>query len=266
MIRKNPGGALRGRWGLTVACRRYRQLASASPARPCRQLRGCPGQPRQILAMAVKAQVTAASASCLRPGGPGVGSRAVVGCRARYRIPPGPGRGHQLGHGARTSGGCGTAAGPGSKALGRHPRAEADAGGTIGQVSARRQATMTLMRPPRIRARAAADSPRCPPGNSQREAPWPLGTGATPRVGLERQGLPPARQHHGTDPGRGWTAPSPVPNPACGKPADRAGKTGHSLASPSTQSPVGCSLMPMSGLDIPVLCGRRSRGAATEEN
>jgi hypothetical protein len=90
-------GCLQGHW----------QPASASPAKPCRQLRGMPGAARQILAMAVKAQVTAAPTSCPRPGGPGVGSRAIVRCRARYRIPPGPGRGHQPGHGACTSGGCG---------------------------------------------------------------------------------------------------------------------------------------------------------------
>jgi hypothetical protein len=68
----------------------------------------------------------------------------------------------------------------------------------------------------------------------------------------------------GTDPGRGWTAPPPVPETARGKPADRAGKTGRSLASPPAQ-PVSL-LMPVSGPDIPVLCGRRSRGAATEGN
>jgi hypothetical protein len=49
---------------------------------------------------------------------------------------------------------------------------------------------MTLMRPPRARAGAAAGSPRCPPGISQREVPWPPGTGgdAARRPG-ERHGL-----------------------------------------------------------------------------
>ena len=84
------------RWGLTAAHRRHRLPASASPVRPCRELRGCAGQSRQILAMAVKAQVTAAPVSCPRSGGPGAGSRAIVWCRAVYRIPPGPGRGHRL--------------------------------------------------------------------------------------------------------------------------------------------------------------------------
>ena len=84
------------RWGLTAAHRRHRLPASASPVRPCPELRGCAGQSRQILAMAVKAQVTAAPVSCPRSGGPGAGSRATVWCRAVYRIPPGPGRGHRL--------------------------------------------------------------------------------------------------------------------------------------------------------------------------
>ena len=101
---------------------RQRQSRQAMPTAP-----GMPGQPRQILAMAVKAQVTPAPVSCPRPvareGEPG--NRQVP---AWYRIPPGPGRGHRLGHGARTSGGCGTAPGPGSEASGPRPRAAADAG------------------------------------------------------------------------------------------------------------------------------------------
>ena len=63
-----------------------------SPATPCRQLRGCPGQPRQIPAMAVKAQVTATPVSCplpaAREGEPG--DRQV---RGQVSHPPGPGRG-----------------------------------------------------------------------------------------------------------------------------------------------------------------------------
>jgi len=87
-----------------------------------------PGAARQILARAVKAQVTPAPASCPRPGGPGAGNRAIVRCRAVDRIPPGPGRGHRLGHGAPTSGGCGTAPGLGSEASGPRPQAAADTG------------------------------------------------------------------------------------------------------------------------------------------
>ena len=41
---------------------------------------------------------------------------------------------------------------------------------------------MTSMRPPRTRARAAADSPHCPPDSSHREVPWPPARGATPRA------------------------------------------------------------------------------------
>jgi hypothetical protein len=85
------------------------QQALAARRRQSRQAMltapGMPGAARQILATAVKAQVTPAPASCPRPGGPGAGNRAIVRWQAVYRIPPGPGRGHRLGHGARTSGG-----------------------------------------------------------------------------------------------------------------------------------------------------------------
>ena len=197
--------------------------------------------------MAVKAQVTAAPVSCPRPSSTGVGSRAIVWCRARYRIPPGPGRGHRLGHGARTSGGCGTAAGPGSEASGPRPRAAADAGGTArfcGHAARRRW--------PRCcrRAPAAAGSPRCPPGSKPARGVLATGHGGPRRARPGgRQGLPPARPHHGHRPGRGWTTPPPVPGTARGKPADRAGKAGRSPASPPPQ-PVSL-LMPVSGLDVP---------------
>jgi hypothetical protein len=101
---------------------RQRQSRQAMRAAP-----GMPGQPRQILAMAVKAQVTDAPVSRPLPVAQ-EGGRAIVRCRAVYRIPPGSGRGHRLGHGARASGGCGTAPGPGSEASGPRPRAAADAG------------------------------------------------------------------------------------------------------------------------------------------
>ena len=55
---------------------------------------------------------------------------------------------------------------------------------------------------------------------------------------------------------------TPTPRTAHGKPADRAGKTGRSLAPPPAQSPPGAHSCTLSGPDIPVLCGRRSRGAA----
>jgi hypothetical protein len=108
---------------------------------------------------------------------------------------------------------------------------------------------------------AAADSPPLPAGQQPARGALAGGTGPRRASAREGQGLPPARQHTCTDPGRGWTATSPVPRTVHGEAADRAGKTGRSLASPSVSL-----LMPMSGLDIPVLCGRRSRGAATEGN
>ncbi len=179
--------------------------------------------------MAVKVQVTAAPASCPRPGGPGscepvdrqvpgqvphpaldpvaginwdtvrapaadVGRRQARAARHLAGVPPG----RRLMPAARSAKSPGT------------PPVDDD-----------------LERPPRTRARTAADSPRCPPDNSQREAPWPSGTaGHAARRPGERQGLPLARQHHGHRPGRGWPAPSPVPKTAYGKSADRAGTTG----------------------------------------
>ena len=163
------------RWGLTAARRRHGQPASASPARPCRQLRQCPGSPARSRHGGEGAGDGRAGITP-RPGGPGARSRAIVWCRAVYRIPPGLGRGHRLGHGARTSGGCGTAPGPGSEASGPRPRAAAYAG-----------------------AQAAR-----------------------------------------------------------GESADRAGKPGRSLA----PSPPGAHSCVLSGLDIPVVCARPSRGAA----
>jgi hypothetical protein len=90
--------------------------------------------------------------------------------------------------------------------------------------------------------------PALPAGQQPGEAPWLPGTGghAARRPG-ERQGLRRPGSTTGTDPRRGGTAPSPLPKTAHSKPADRAGKTGHSLAPPPAQPPPGCSLMPMSG-------------------
>jgi hypothetical protein len=96
---------------------------------------------------------------------------------------------------------------------------------------------------------AAADSPRCPPGNSQREAPWPPARGHAARRPVSGEDCHRPGSTTSTDPGRGWTATSPLPRTAHGKSADRAGKTGRSLASPPAQSV--SLLMPMSGLDIP---------------
>ena len=214
--------------------------------------------------MAVKAQVTAAPVSCpLQAAREGL-SRAIARCRARYRIRPAPVAG--IGRDAVRA--------PAADAGRRQARAAGHLAGVPGRrllpaaqpasLRARRQATMTSMRPPR--ARGGGRQPALPAG--QQPAPGALATGhgghAARRPG-ERQGLAagPAAPP-GTDPGRGRTAPSPVPRTTRGKPAVRAGKTGRSLASPPAQ-PVSL-LLPMSGPDIPVLCGRRSRGAATEGN
>ena len=90
---------------------RQRESRQAMPTAP-----GIPAAPSDP-AMAVKAQVTARrhqpTARC-----PAVGSRAIVRCLARIASRPDPVAGIGLGHGARTSGGCGTAPGPGSEAWG----------------------------------------------------------------------------------------------------------------------------------------------------
>ena len=213
---------------------RQRQSRQAMPAAP-----GMPGQPRQILAMAVKAQVTAAPVSCPLPvareggagrssgAGPGIASRPdpVAGINRDTVRAPAADAGRRQARAARHLAGV-----PGRRLM---PAAQP------ASLRARRQATMTSMRPPRTRA-AAADSPRRPPGNSQREAPWPPGTGGHARAGpVSGKDCRRPGSTTGTDPGRGWTAPSPVPKTAHGKPADRAGKTGRSLASPPLQSPPG---------------------------
>ena len=103
---------------------------------------------------------------------------------------------------------------------------------------------MTLMRPPRARA-GGGRQPALPAG--QQPAPGALATGHGGHAARRPVSGKDCRRPGsttGTDPGRGWTAPSPVPKTAHGKPADRAGKTGRSLASPPAQSPPGCSLMP----------------------
>jgi hypothetical protein len=186
MIRKNPDRGSEVRWGLTAARSRRWQPASASPARPCRQLRGCPG-PRQILAMAVKAQVKPAPVSCPRPGGPGVA--------------------REWGAGQPSGAGPGIASRP-------DPVAGID--------------------------RDTVRAPAADPGRRQVRA----------------------ARHLARVPGRRLM---PAPETARGKPADRAGKTGHSLAPPPAQSPPDAHSGTLSGLDIPVVCARRSR-RGTEGN
>jgi hypothetical protein len=183
MIRKNPDSGSGGWWGLTGCPQGHRQPCQRQSRQAMPTAPRCPRQPRQILAMAVKAQVTVALVS-------------------------GPGRGHQLERGARTSGARETAPGPGSQASGRRLRRCSRS-----SLRARRQATATLMRPSRTRARTAEDSPRCPSGTSQREAPRPPGTGRRRRAPARYAGKDGHRSAStaGTDLGRGWTAPSPVP-------------------------------------------------------
>jgi hypothetical protein len=62
-------------------------------ARPCRQLRGCTGRSRQILAMTVKVQVTAVLLSCPRPGGPGGGAGQSSGAGPYIASRPDPAAG-----------------------------------------------------------------------------------------------------------------------------------------------------------------------------
>ena len=74
---------------------------------------------------------------------------------------------------------------------------------------------------------AAADSPRCPPGTSQREAPWPLSTGGHATRGpVSGEDYRRPGSTTRTDPGRGRTATPPVPGTVRGERADRAGTTG----------------------------------------
>ena len=178
------------------------QPASASPARPCRQLRGCPGQPRQILAMTVKAQVTAAPVSCPLPvarergagrssgAGPGTASRpdpaAGIG-RDTVRAPAAD-AGRRQARAARHRAGV-----PGRRLMPAHSRAS---------LRARRPATMTSMRPPRTRG--GGRQPALPAGQQPAPGAPATGHGATPRAGpVSGKGLPPARQHHGHRP-RTW--------------------------------------------------------------
>jgi hypothetical protein len=140
-------------------------LARSQPVpRPVPRSPPVPGR-QPDLAMAVKAQVTA-TRTTPRPGGPGAGSRAtgiaslrppvagrhrgrhraIVRCRARYRIPPGPGprasAGTRCAHQRRTR----ATPGPGSEGIWPASPAAADARRSRPSSRARRQATATSMR------------------------------------------------------------------------------------------------------------------------
>ena len=116
------------------------------------------------------------------PGGPGGGSRAVVRCRAVYRIPPGPVAGT----------GRDTVRAPAADAGRRQAQAARYLAGVPGRrlMPAAQPAKSSGTQPgdddldaAAAHPRAAADRPRCPPGSSQREAPLATGHGATPRAG-----------------------------------------------------------------------------------
>ncbi len=224
---------------------------------------GMPGAARQILAMAVKAQVTAAPVSCplpvAREGGAGRSSGAGPGTASRPDPVAGIGRD--------------TVRAPAADAGRRQARAARHLAGVPGR------RLMPAAQPDR--------SPGTPPGDDDLDAAaaHPAGGGRQPALPAGQQparGAPGhrARGHAarrpvsgkdcrrpgsttGTDPGRGWTAPPPVPRTAHGKPADRAGRqVVPSRHRRPSRSPFSC----VSGPGIPVLCGRRSRGAATEGN
>jgi len=239
---------------------RQRQPRQAMPEAP-----GMPGQPRQILAMAVKAQVTAAPVSCPLPAAREGLSRAIARCRARYRIRPAPVAG--IGRDAVRA--------PAADAGRRQARAAGHLAGVPGRrllpaaqpasLRARRQATMTSMRPPR--ARGGGRQPALPAG--QQPAPGALATGhgghAARRPG-ERQGLAagPAAPRAQTPDVAGPLRRRRPGLPAVSRLSGPERQVVPSRHRRRSRSP-WCSLMPMSGPDIPVLCGRRSRGP-TEGN
>ena len=209
------------------------QPASASPARPCRQLRGCPGQPRQILAMTVKAQVTAAPVSCPLPAARegGAGRSSGAGPCIASRPDPVAGTGRD------------TVRAPAADAARRQARAARHLARVPGRRLIPAQPAKSAGTPPGdddLDA-AAAHPRRRQTARAARQA-----TASARRPGHRARGHAARRPMSGTDcrrpgsttgtgPGRGRTAPPPVPRTACGQPADRAGKPGRSLASPPAQ-------------------------------
>jgi hypothetical protein len=184
--------------------------------------------------MAVKAQVTAAPVSCPLPAArEGAGRSSGAGPGTVSRPDPVAGINRD------------TMRAPAADAGRRQARAAKHLAGVPGRrLMPAAQPTKSPGTPPGdddLDAAAAhpgrrQTSPRCPPGNTQREAPGHRARGHAARRPGERHGLPPARQHHGHKP-RTWPVRyvSGRPGLPPGKPADRAGKTGRSLASPSAQ-------------------------------
>jgi hypothetical protein len=130
---------------------------------------GMPGQPGRILAMTMKAQVTAASVSCPLPaaqeGGAGRSSGAGPGIASRPDPVPGTGRD--------------TARAPAADAARRQARAARHLARVPGRRLMPAQPAKSAGTPPggddldaaAARPGATADSPRCPPGSTQRQAP-----------------------------------------------------------------------------------------------
>jgi hypothetical protein len=177
------------RWGLTAARRalaaRQRQSRQAMPAAPGTP-RDSPPDPGQGGESAGDGR----AGIMPPPGRPGRGSRAIIRCRARYRIPPGPrpraSAGTRCAHqrrmrdGARPGQQCIWPASPGGGSCRRHSRP---------RLRARRQATMTSMRPPRTRARTAENSPPCPPATASARRPGHRARGHAAHRPGERHGL-----------------------------------------------------------------------------
>ena len=181
-----------------AACQR--QSRQAMPAAP-----GIPGQPRQILAMAVKAQVTAAPVPCPLPGDPEVRSLAIVSCRPGIASRPDPVAGI----------GRDTARAPAADAGRRRARAARHLPGVPGRrLMPAAQPARSPGTPPGdddLDAAAAhpgqdgGRQPARPAGQQPARAALATGHGGPRRARRpgERQGLPPARQHHGHRP-RTW--------------------------------------------------------------
>jgi hypothetical protein len=157
---------------------------------------GMLGQPRQILAMAVKAQVTAAPVPCSLPaareGEPGdhqVPGRVSHPARTRSRASTGTRCAHQrrMRHGAGPGQRGTWPASPGDALCRRHSRPS---------LRARRQATMPSMRPPRTRG--GRRQPALPVGqHPARGVPGHRARGHAARRPGQRQGTAVGPQHHG---------------------------------------------------------------------
>jgi hypothetical protein len=224
MIRKNPDRDSEVRWGLTAARRRHRQS---------RQLRGCPG--------AAPSAAREWGAERSSGAGPGIASRPdpVAGINWDTVRAPAADVGRRQARAARHPAGV-----PGLRLMPAAQPAKPP-----GTPPGDDDLDAAAAHP----GQGGGRQPALPAGHQPARGAWPLGTGGTPRVGPVR-----GKDCHrpgsatGTDPGRGWTAPSPAPKTPCGKPADRAGKTRPvpSRRRRRSRSP-WCSLMLMSGLAIP---------------